>query len=44
MLKINKQKIISNVKVVKQGIEFDIEAGSVNQIPVPPKMKIGIVE
>ena len=40
----NKQKIISNVKVVKQGIEFDIEAGLVNQIPVPPKMKIGIVE
>lgn len=40
----NNTKIISNVKVVKQGIEFDIEAGLVNQIPVPPNMKIGIDE
>ena len=36
----NNQKIISNVKVVKQGIEFDIEAGLVNQIPTPPKMQL----
>jgi hypothetical protein len=40
----NNQKVISNVKVVEQGIEFDIEAGLVNQIPVPPNMKIGIDE
>ena len=36
----NNQKIISNVKVVKQGIEFDIEAGLVNQIPIPQQMEL----
>ena len=36
----NNQKVISNVKVVEQGIEFNIEAGLVNQIPVPPNMKL----
>jgi len=40
----NNQKIISNVKVVKQGIEFDIEAGLVNQIPIPPKMELILVD
>jgi len=38
----NNQKIISNVKVIKQGIEFDIEEGLLSQIPETPNMEIKI--
>jgi hypothetical protein len=39
----NNTKIISNVKVVKQGIEFDIEKGLVPIIPVPQQMELVIL-
>ena len=39
----NNTKIISNVKVVKQGIEFDIEKGLVPLIPVPQQMELVIL-
>jgi hypothetical protein len=39
----NNTKIISNVKVVEQGIEFDIEKGLVPLIPVPQQMELVIL-
>ncbi len=39
----NNTKIISNVKVFKQGIEFDIEKGLVPLIPVPQQMELVIL-
>lgn len=39
----NNTKIISNVKVDKQGIEFDIEKGLVPIIPVPQQMELVIL-
>ena len=39
----NNTKIISNVKVVKQGIEFDIEKGLVPIISVPQQMELVIL-